>query len=193
MGLATWWQGDLLPEIAHLSSFSARVTHDKILLSQLVGIPVSEVERRMETDNRPYIAYIGDEPTGYGWVADTEGVVIEAGLRFALPERDCYLWDFATLPAWRGHGVYPHLLQSIVRQELSQIDRFWILYAPNNHASESGIHKAGFRSVLDFVPGTHPEVPFLGRPVNDTSRGITGGQVLGIPLETLQHCTNSEH
>ena len=39
------------------------------------------------------------------------------GLSWPLGPQDRHLWDFVTLPAYRGRGVYPHLLQAILRAE----------------------------------------------------------------------------
>jgi hypothetical protein len=58
-----------------------------------------------------------------------------------------YLWNFVTLPAFRGRGIYPRLLEAIIEAESVEAETFWIAYAPENHASAAGIHKAGFRTV----------------------------------------------
>ncbi len=50
----------------------------------------------------------------------------------------------------RGLGIYPRLLQAILRAESVDAERFWIGYAPENHASRSGIQKAGFKDVVEL-------------------------------------------
>jgi GNAT superfamily N-acetyltransferase len=42
------------------------------------------------------------------------GQLASLGAAFALPERERYLWNFVTLPAHRGRGIYPRLLAAIV-------------------------------------------------------------------------------
>lgn len=37
--------------------------------------------------------------------------------RFAVPQADRYLWNFVTLPTYRGRGIYPRLLDAIVDAE----------------------------------------------------------------------------
>ena len=54
------------------------------------------------------------------------------------------------IPAWRGRGLYPRLLQAILQQE-QRVDRFWIGYEPGNEASAHGIKKAGFQVIGDLV------------------------------------------
>ena len=180
MALATWWQGDPLPELAPLAQFSAHPSMDIPLLASLVQIDKDEIQARLQSGNVPYIAYIGRVPTGYGWVASRAGEVVEINLHFDLPPRNSYLWDFATLPEWRGKGIYPHLLQSIVRQESATFDRHWILYAPFNLASRAGIHKAGFQSLLEFNFDDHG---FSAQPLIASDRLSTAAALLGIPLQ----------
>ncbi|GCF10063.1 GNAT family N-acetyltransferase [Dictyobacter arantiisoli] len=177
MALATWWRGDPVPEIAPVPQFSAHRTSDLSLLARLAHLEVEEVERRIAEGSIPYLASVAETPAGYGWVATTVGEVIEIDLRFELPARNCYLWDFATLPDWRGHNIYPHLLQAILEQEREHFDRFWILYAPFNHASEKGIHKAGFQSVLDFDITEDIIKPI---PIKQSKRAVVGVAFLQI-------------
>ena len=66
-------------------------------------------------------------------------------LAFSVPIGNRYLWDFATLPSWRGCGIYPALLRAILEDERPQAARFWIGHADSNHASGRGIAKAGFQ------------------------------------------------
>jgi hypothetical protein len=68
----------------------------------------------------------------------------ELGLEFSIPASNCYLWDFATLPAWRGIGIYPRQLHAIMRRESAHAARFWIGHVAGNQASQRGIVKAGF-------------------------------------------------
>ena len=85
-----------------------------------------------------------------------------------------------TLPPWRGHDVYPALLQAILVEE--EATRFWIGHDRDNEASARGIAKAGFREVgtahrrpdgqLLFVPSASAEraaaaVVYLSLPMTD--------------------------
>jgi GNAT superfamily N-acetyltransferase len=138
------------------------------------------IQQRLDTGHHPYIARLGETPAGYGWVASHEASIGELDLEFVLPSNNRYLWDYVTLPTFRGHGVYPHLLQTILRQELQAADRFWIIYAPENGASEAGIRKAGFTPV--------DELSFLAEggagmiPLVSDIRASLGSDLLHIPL-----------
>ena len=83
-------------------------------------------------------------------------------------------------PPWRGHDVYPALLQAILVDE--EATRFWIGHDRENAASARGMAKAGFREVgtahrradgqLLFVPSASAEraaaaVVYLSLPMTD--------------------------
>jgi GNAT superfamily N-acetyltransferase len=85
------------------------------------------------------------------------------------------LWDFATLPAWRGRGIYPRLLQAVLAAEQGVAQRFWIGHTAENAASQHGIVKAGFQlvealvmlpqgalAILPFGPRSRAEVSPMG-------------------------------
>ena len=72
--------------------------------------------------------------------------VLDAGLHWELEPGECGLWDFATLPAWRGRGMYPCLLQAIFEQE-AEARSFWIGHLGENTASRRGICAAGFQLI----------------------------------------------
>jgi GNAT superfamily N-acetyltransferase len=180
MALATWWRGDPLPELPELASFSAARSTDVDLIAGLAELSQQEVITRFSEDNRLYLAYIDGVPTAYGWVATKEGRASEIHLDFLLAPGNYYLWDFKTLPAWRGHTIYPHLLQAIVRQEMQNAERFWILYAPQNIASAHGIMHAGFKFVGDFIlAGDYITAINL---YDRSERALAGAAVLNLPI-----------
>lgn len=145
--LATWWRGDDLPELATEPSFTVALSDDVDLLARLVGVAPVEVEARLRQGHRAYLARLEHDVVGYGWSATRAAEVGALGLHLRVPDGNRYLWDFATLPRWRGRGVYPRLLQAIVRAEQSKAERFWIGYDWGNHASGRGIIRAGFQAV----------------------------------------------
>lgn len=180
MALATWWHGDPVPDLTPIPQFSVCPSTDISLLARIIQITEDEVHTRIQAGSIPYIAYVDQVPTAYGWVASRIGEVVEIDLHFALPTRNCYLWDFATLPDWRGKGIYPHLLQSIIEQESANFDRFWILYAPFNLASRIGIHKAGFQSLLEF---NFDNGTFQAQALVNSDRLQTAAKLLHVPLQ----------
>ncbi len=183
MALGTWWNGDLLPDLPALPAFSACLSTDTQLIAHLTTLSQQEIEARLQSDNRVYLAFLSQTPVAYGWVADKAGSVDEIHLSFTLPPRNRYLWDFLTLPAWRGRGIYPHFLQAIIHQEQHDVDRFWIMYVPSNTTAAHSISKAGFHFV--------GELTFTGNSVsgialfNTTERAYAGAALLNLPT-TIQ-------
>lgn len=146
MGYAyTWWRGDELPSLPSLDGFRSEYTEDVQLLAKLHKLDVPTIETRLETSNKPYVAFIQDEPVAYGWSATKTVGIVEAGIEWPLTPSDRALWDFVTFEAWRGRGIYPLLLQAILRTEQSEAERFWIGHRADNDASKRGILKAGFQ------------------------------------------------
>ena len=177
---STWWRGDPLPTLRTVPALTAEPCEDDRLVASLTGLEVRTVRDRLQRGHRPWLARIGDVPVGWGWVAAREAKIPELGITFALLPEDRYLWDFTTLPAWRGHDVYPALLQAILVEEGAM--RFWIGHGRDNAASARGMAKAGFREVgtahrradgqLMFVPSASAEraaaaVVYLSLPMTD--------------------------
>lgn len=63
--------------------------------------------------------------------------------------------DCATIPEYRGLGIYPHMLNYIVGdlKIIGHTDRVYILVSPDNSPSIKGIERAGFQ-YLAHLQGT---------------------------------------
>lgn len=180
MALSTWWSTDPMPDKKPLSGFEAGPADDFQSLAHLNRLPMHEVQERLQAGHRPYIATIDGQPASYGWVATRQASIGELDLSFVLPDAQRYLWDFGTLPSFRGLGLYPRLLQTILTKEVHTADFFWIIHAPENLPSGVGIEKAGFIPVgqlsyqLNGCPGL--------QPFDDIERAKAGAVLLGIDL-----------
>lgn len=161
MALATWWSPDPLPSLPALPGFQATLVGDN-----------PEANRALATLNRL--------PVAYGWVATEKASIGELGVTIRLPRGNRYLWDFATLPDFQGRGVYPHLLQAILREESREAERFWIIFAPENLPSGAGMEHAGLAPVgrlsfrADGVAGL--------APLGSYDRARTGAELLDVSL-----------
>lgn len=100
----------------------------------------------MARGHTPWSARIDGEPVGWGWCATREVSIGELDIAVPLPPGNRYLWDFFTVPAWRGRGIYPRLLRTIIEHE-PEVARFWVGHDLGNLASARGITKAGFHEV----------------------------------------------
>lgn len=149
-------------------------------MAQINNISIDEVKVRRQSGHYPYIGYIGETAVTYGWVATREASIGELNLVFSLPPQERYLWDFATLPEWQGKGLYPRLLQAIIRLENAK--RFWIIYAPENLPSGAGMHKAGFGAVGQLSFRQDGSVGLLPLKTAVRERAYNGATRLGVPL-----------
>ena len=123
---------------------------DAVRMADLQGREEAEIARRFAQGHRAYAALLDSVPAAWGWVATREAVIGELGADFRISTGDRYLWNFVTLPAFRGRGIYPLLLEFIVAAESVEAERFWIAWAPENHASAAGIRKGGFTPVAEL-------------------------------------------
>ncbi|MBA2364030.1 MAG: GNAT family N-acetyltransferase [Chloroflexia bacterium] len=180
--LHTWWHGDALPAVAPPDGFLVDESDQHEVLARMAQLPIAEVLARIERNNRPYVAKIGDESVAYGWSA-AGPAEIDTILRFDVPEGERYLWDFVTLPGWRRLGIYPALLQEIVRREATAVSRFWVGHDAGNEPSRRGILKAGFREAGEMRMLPDSRLVFM--PGDDADRSQAGAVVLGLPL--LRH------
>jgi RimJ/RimL family protein N-acetyltransferase len=188
MALLTWWRSDPHPSLEPIEGFSARATRDMHLIAKLAHLPLEDVHTRLDVGHRPYVARLGSTPVAYDCVAGRQASIGELKHTVDLLPWDRYLWDFATVPAWRGRGVYPRLLQAILEQEYAA-NRFWIIHAPENRASARGIQKAGFQVVgeLSFLPNGLVRLAASGR----LHHVAIGAILFKIPLLHAAHDTLS--
>ena len=150
MSFATRHRDDRMPSLSELPALSVSRETSAALMATLQGRSAEQMQRRFDDGHRAYVARFNGEPAAWGWVATRTADIGELGTAFTIPDGERYLWNFVTLPAFRGMGIYPRLLQAIVRAESRDAERFWIGYAPENHASGSGIAKAGFHALAEM-------------------------------------------
>ncbi len=165
-----WWRGDDLPVLAPLPGFSGRVVIDKSVLAFLHNLTEDEIQSRFDEGAHCYVAFLDEVPAGYGWVGTKIGHIRQVGLEWALGELDRVLWDFVTLPEFRGRGVYPHLLQTILQAEPGQAKRFWIGHQGQNVTSKQGIVKAGF--TLNNLTLLTSEGQIVQQPQGELTRAL---------------------
>lgn len=119
-------------------------------MAELQRRPEAEIQRRFDAGHRAYVATVYGVAAAWGWVATAEATIGELEAQFTVAPNERYLWNFVTLAAFRGQGIYPRLVAGIVEIESAEADGFWIAYAPENHASGAGIRKAGFELVAEL-------------------------------------------
>ena len=177
MSVAVLHRDDVLPSLSLLAGLRVAEEQNASVMAALQSREPCAIDARFAAGHRAYVATLDGEVAAWGWVATREATIGELGLTFSVPQGERYLWNFVTRPSFRGRGIYPRLLHEIVRLESVDAERFWIVYAPENRASERGIVSAGFQltAALSFDasgavvvrPHAHEagDAPIFGAPV----------------------------
>ena len=178
---------DPTPRMDPLPGLVVRRETDPAAMAAIQGRAEEEMARRFAAGHRAYVALRDGEPAAWGWVATRTAEIGELGSSFTIPAGERYLWNFVTRETHRGQGIYPRLLDAIVRAEAREAERFWIAYAPENHASGAGIRKAGFTALAEL------SFDATGRAALKSlvpGAGRIASRVLGLPevRDTLAQC-----
>ena len=142
--LYVWRHGWPLPPVA--TRIEGRLTVESTPPPGPLGnVPAAEVVGRLATGHALFTARLDGDLAAYGWSASERAHIGGLDLHLAIPPGERYLWDFETLSTYRGRGLYPLLLQAILRRQSDVAGWFWIGHEPANESSRRGILKAGFR------------------------------------------------
>jgi ribosomal protein S18 acetylase RimI-like enzyme len=110
------------------------------------------VLQRFDNGRHCYVGRIEGALATYGWVTFDEEDIGELGLSIRLRVGEAYIWNCATLPAYRGQRLYPALLAHMVGELHHQgLRRIWIGTDTDNLPSQSGVVRAGFQPIGDIV------------------------------------------
>jgi RimJ/RimL family protein N-acetyltransferase len=175
----TWWRGDPLPELRSQQSLVIEQSADAAVLAAASKLSDEEIARRIDGGHQPWLASLQGEPAGWGWVATRVASIGGSDITILLPATDRYLWDFETPQKWRGQGVYPALLQTILLAE-PDIERYWIGHDRANHASGRGILRAGFERIGAVHPTTDGGMVYV--PHGRAERAHAAATLLGLPV-----------
>lgn len=188
MPIALRHSTDPAPTLSPLPGLLVARETSAICMAKLQGRPLAEMNDRFNGGHRAYVARLDDVTVAWGWVATLTARIGELDATFRIPERERYLWNFVTAETHRGLGIYPRLVDAIVRAEGPGADRFWIAYAPENHASGAGIRKAGFTNVaeISFDHRGQPAMTILGQ----MDAAVDPARLLRLPQleEALAQC-----
>jgi GNAT superfamily N-acetyltransferase len=106
--------------------------------------------QRFDNERHCYVGRIEGRLATYGWVTFDEEDIGELSLSIRLKAGEAYIWNCATLPAYRGQRLYPALLAHIAGELHRQgVHRVWICTDTDNLPSQSGIVLAGWQPVAD--------------------------------------------
>lgn len=112
----------------------------------------SEVRRRFAAGSRCFVARVEGDIVAYGWVSQGMEQIGELERSLHMRPDEAYIWNCATLPAFRRQGLYTALLGYIVavlREE--GMRRLWIGTSLQNQPSLQGMAAAGFQPVIKVM------------------------------------------
>lgn len=112
---------------------------------KVVAFP-EEIRSRFDKQNICYGFYSNENLAVVGWSSDGY-LELDHGVVFPCPS-EVALFDFMTLPEFRGRGLYTNALSYLVRKDKSGARSVYIAVDPNNIPSVKGIQRAGFSPFL---------------------------------------------
>lgn len=116
------------------------------LLAAAMGLAEPDVLARLARGCRVMAAWQGDEVASYCWISAHREHVGELARDLSLPAGESYVWDCATVPRFRGQGLYRSLLRQIAETLAGEGQRrVWIGASSTNEASNRTFAAAGFR------------------------------------------------
>jgi ribosomal protein S18 acetylase RimI-like enzyme len=118
---------------------------------------VEPVVQRFERGCHCHIARVDGRLAGYGWITFGKERIGELGLSVHLLVGEAYIWDCATLAAYRGQRLYPALLSFMLCELRSAgYRRVWIGMDADNKSSQAGVARAGFQLIVALLQASHP-------------------------------------
>jgi GNAT superfamily N-acetyltransferase len=124
---------------------------DDLMVAMTLPTP-GPIRQRLQTRRRCFILKAGDQVATYGWVTAGAECVGELEREFHLHDDEVYIWDCATVPAWRGQRCFSALLSQIIyRLHDEGIPRLWIGASRQNQPSIRSFANAGFQPVIDVI------------------------------------------
>jgi GNAT superfamily N-acetyltransferase len=132
---------------------SARVAEaDSASLPVIAGAMGSDddlARKRLARGCRCFGAWIGHDLAGYGWLSTGPEWIGELELEIAPDPGDGYVWNCATVPAYRRRGVFRSMLAGMIAQAREDgLRRIWIgsVAIP----AEKAVGPSGFAPALVF-------------------------------------------
>ena len=190
MSLYTITTLETLPTIKQPAGLRIEESTDITLLAAMGEIAEEEIIKRLANNHSAFIAYIHDQPATFGWMAKSKATIGELGHELILPSGNRYLWNFRTLAAYRGLGIYPALLQYIIHYESKSANQFWIIHAPENRSSLSGIVKAGFKYTGKLYTNANGDTTLELTALAESYRDILESMHIQLSNDTSASCWN---
>ncbi len=121
-------------------------------LARAMGENHEVVRQRMTAGRRCFAAWYQGDIVAYGWVSQCSEYIGKQERELRLEPDEAYIWDCATLPAFRGQSLYSALLSHMLSVlQAEGLCRVWIGTSASNIASVHGMVRAGFQPVITLT------------------------------------------
>jgi GNAT superfamily N-acetyltransferase len=98
------------------------------------------------------VGWLGDEIVTYGWLSQRDERVGELERVYRVQPGNGYIWHCATLPTYRGQGLYSALLSHITLTLRDEgVQRAWIGANRENRPSLRAFAHVGFQPIVAVV------------------------------------------
>jgi len=122
------------------------------LVAAMDGVSSAGLLKRFDNGRRCYAAWVEDQIAAYGWVSFEDEHIGELNLRVRLLPGEVYIWDCATITAYRRNHLYSALLGYMIEELGTEgLCRAWIGADINNKPSQQGMSRAGFHHIADLI------------------------------------------
>lgn len=165
-------------------------------LAAAMGMPdPGAVRERLAGRRRCFVAYVEGTIAAYGWVSQGTERIGELERTMLMLPGEAYIWDCATLPAFRRRGLYGALLRNIVAVLRGEgLSRLWIGASLDNAPSIRGFRSAGFQPVIKLAYlrvlglrhiwlASDPMAPLV--LIADARRALVGGSEQSLGTATM--------
>ena len=143
---------DALTLVPGVTATFQRVGHEAIqpLSQAMEATDHTRIAQRFEQGKWCFVGRVDGEIATYGWVTFDEEHIGELGLTIRLRAGEAYIWDCATLPAYRGQRLYPALLTYMRRAlAVAGLRSIWLGTDMDNIPSQKGVALVGFQPIVD--------------------------------------------
>jgi len=115
-------------------------------------LDLAALQQRFDGGRRCFAAWDDARIVAYGWVSQGHECVGELERAFHMLPGEAYIWDCATLPDYRGRGLYSALLGYMLAElRRAGVGRVWIGAALDNRPSIKGFENAGFQPAIELT------------------------------------------
>lgn len=136
------------PETPGLTVERIRSASDELFYKLQQRYPRQSFEKRIAKPNRDcYIAVYEGNLVGYAWIIYKVFDVGELNYAYPLKEDEFFIYDCFVSTEYRGRGIYPSVLRSILLEYSREggYRRACIGVSRGNEGSRRGVLKAGFK------------------------------------------------